>query len=288
MDINKYALFVKAAELGNLTKAAEQLGYTQTAASHMLSSFEAELGVKVLHRGRKGASLTKDGEHILELAKEIVDNNKKIYQLTEQGGARKGKVRVGVITSVAVQWFPKIMKEFRKEYPLIELQVNDAINYEWVKEWFYNDQVDCAFTVESGKSGGKEIPLITDPYYVIMSENHPLCQYENIGLDMLEGETFIIPSEGMHYSVGEIVRRAKGKILEHSGFLSDQVTIALVRGECGISILPKLVLDSCICDGIARRKLEPEMNRTIYLCVQSSKNISEATKVFINYVKQYM
>ena len=40
MDINKYAFFAKTAELKNLSAAAEYLGYTQSAASHIISSLE--------------------------------------------------------------------------------------------------------------------------------------------------------------------------------------------------------------------------------------------------------
>ena len=47
MDINKYAFFAKTAELKNLSAAAEYLGYTQSAASHIISSLEKELGFAV-------------------------------------------------------------------------------------------------------------------------------------------------------------------------------------------------------------------------------------------------
>ncbi len=288
MDINKYALFVKAAEIGNLTRAATQLNYTQTAASHMISSLEEELGVKLLYRGRNGVSMTEKGEKILSLAKEIVMNDEKIHQIIGQGGVCKGNVRIGVITSVAVQWMPEIIRKFRKEYPLVELEINDAINYEWVKDWFSKDEIDCAFTVENGMTSGNEIPLISDPYYVIMPKHHPLCRYKKITKELLAGETFVIPSEGTNYSIGKILRKAKGRLLEHSRFLSDQSTIALVRSECGISILPELVLNSYSCEGLIRRKLEPEVSRTICLWLPNRKNISPSTKAFVAFVQKWV
>lgn len=288
MDINKYVLFVKAAEVGNLTRAAMQLSYTQTAASHMISSLEDELGVKLLYRGRNGVSVTEEGEQILSLAKEIVINDERIHQIIGQEGVYRGNVRIGVITSVAVQWMPKIIRKFRKKYPLVELQINDAINYEWIKDWFSKDEIDCAFTAENGMTNGNDIPLISDPYYVIMSKHHPLCRYEKITKELLAGETFVIPSEGTNYSIGKILRQAKGRLLEHTRFLSDQSTIALVRSECGISILPELVLNSYSCEGLVRRKLEPEVSRTICLCLPNRKYISPSTKAFVAFIQKWV
>lgn len=288
MDITKYALFVKAAEIGNLTRAATQLSYTQTAASHMISSLEEELGVKLLYRGRNGVSVTEKGEQILSLAKEIVMNDEKIHQIIVQEGTCRGNVRIGAITSVAVQWIPEIIREFHKKYPLVELQINDAINYECVRDWFSNDEIDCAFTVENRKTKRYEIPLISDPYYVIMSKNHLLCKYEIITKELLAGETFVIPSEGTNHFIGKILRQAKGRLLENSGFLSDQSTIALVRSECGISILPELVLNSYSCEGLVRRKLESEVCRTICICLPNRKNISASTKAFVSFVQKWV
>ena len=48
MNIRKYEAFVKAVELGSLSKAAEQLGYTQSGISHMMQSLEDEVGFPLM------------------------------------------------------------------------------------------------------------------------------------------------------------------------------------------------------------------------------------------------
>ncbi len=52
MPVNKYEAFLKAAELGSLTRAAAELGVTQSAVSHMIGALEEELGFSLL----KGAA----------------------------------------------------------------------------------------------------------------------------------------------------------------------------------------------------------------------------------------
>lgn len=287
MDVNKYILFVRAAQTGNLSKAAAQLNYSQTAASHMISSMEEELGIKLLYRGRNGVSLTEEGERIYSLAKELVEKEDAIRILAGEENIHHGKIRVGVITSIAVKWMPQIILEFRKLYPFVELYMNDAINYEVMKDWFSKDVIDCAFTAESGKKDNA-IPLVEDPYYVIMPINHPLSQYETITPQLLKGETFVIPSEGTSYAVGKILRQAKGKLMEPTGFLSDQAAIAMVRGGCGISILPKLVLDSYDSGGYIQRILDPKVYRIIYFCVSTRKSLQPMIRSFSSFTKDWV
>ncbi len=287
MDVNKYILFVRAVETGNLSKAAAQLSYSQTAASHMISSMEEELGIKVLYRGRGGVSLTEEGERIYSLAKELSEKEEAIRILAGEKKIHHGRIRIGVITSVAVKWMPQIIMEFRKQYPYVELFLNDAINYEIMKDWFSKDVIDCAFTAESnGKDN--EIPLVEDPYYVIMSPDHPLGSYEKITPQLLKGETFVIPSEGTSYQVGKILRQAKGKLMEHNGFLSDQAAIAMVCGGCGISILPKLVLDSYGAEGYIRRILDPNVYRIIYFCISSRKIRHPTIRGFSSFAREWI
>lgn len=283
MDINKYAVLVQAAETGCLTRAARQLNYTQTAASHMMASLEAELGVQLLTRSRQGVALTPAGEDILPYARRIVECDEKIRQLVTPGRLQKGLIRIGAITSVAVRWLPEILIRFRRKYPQAETQLNDAVNYETVQDWFGRGVIDCAFTADAAVKGIKAQPLCKDPLLVILPEHHPLCRYEKITPALLAGETFIIPSEGTHYSVGRILRQANGHLLD-TGKLSDQAAIALVAQGYGVSILPQLVLDCYSCKGIEQRGLDPECFRTIYLATPTEKPLAPLTKEFVHYV----
>lgn len=283
MDVNKYMLFVGAVKTGSLSRTAAQLNYSQSAASHMLSSMEEELGIRLLSRGRSGVSLTEEGELIYPLAKELVEKENAIRMLAGTENIRHGRIRIGVITSVAVKWMPQMIREFRKLHPMVELYMSDAVNYEVLKDWFSKDVIDCAFTAEAGKNRANEIPLVKDPYYVILPPGHPLGEYQKITPPLLKGETFVIPSEGTGYAVGKILRQAKGKLIEQNGFLSDQATIAMVRGGCGVSILPKLVLDSYSSEGYLRRILDPQVSRIIYLCFPTRSTLRPTTRAFTDF-----
>ena len=65
MSISQYQAFLKTIELGNLTRAAEDLGYTQSGITHLLNSLESDCNLKLLVREKSGAYATADGEEIM-------------------------------------------------------------------------------------------------------------------------------------------------------------------------------------------------------------------------------
>ena len=61
MDAKKLAALAAAVDQGSFTRAAEQLGYTQSGLTHMMNSLEREIGFSVLLRDRRGVRLTPAG-----------------------------------------------------------------------------------------------------------------------------------------------------------------------------------------------------------------------------------
>ncbi|MGG1252000.1 LysR family transcriptional regulator [Brevibacillus agri] len=54
MTLTQLQILVAAAKAGSFTRAAEEIGFTQSAVSQMIQSLEKELGVSLFHRSRNG------------------------------------------------------------------------------------------------------------------------------------------------------------------------------------------------------------------------------------------
>ena len=85
--IFKNLAFVRTAELGSFTKAAEDLHYAQSSVSKMIADLEKEWNVLLLERDRSGVCLTSEGQRILPLAREILNDHRR---LTDTIGRMKG------------------------------------------------------------------------------------------------------------------------------------------------------------------------------------------------------
>lgn len=288
MDINKYFIFVKTIELGSLTKAGYELGYTQSAASHMLSSLENELGFPLLLRSRSGIKLTSAGESILPLAREIVRCHAQLMQLADSiNGLETGIVEVATFTSVAIQWLPSIISEFKELFPGIDIRILDG-DYEQVESWISSGRADCGFITENPELGFSTTPLKEDRLLAVLPEGHRLCSYKKIPLRELKNETFIIPAEGVKHNIGTILKKASLKPEGSFNMASDYSSVAMVRGGHGITILPELVLKSMAPSGIEVRELEECGTRTICLASLSPDKLSPAVKRFMRFVKAWV
>ena len=75
MNIKKYEAFVRAVELGSLSKAAEELGYTQSGISHMMQSLEDEVGFPLMVRTSSGILPNTEGEMLLPTILQLLNTN---------------------------------------------------------------------------------------------------------------------------------------------------------------------------------------------------------------------
>lgn len=146
MDTKKYEVLEKTVELSSLTKAAQELGLTQSGVSHMLAAIEAELQLPLLKRTRTGARLTPEGEQMMPYIHEIVRQEKLLRQAAAALHTLvTGKIRIGTFTSVATHWLPAMMMQFQQAYPQVDFQLFNG-DYHDIDTWLGAGSVDLAFT----------------------------------------------------------------------------------------------------------------------------------------------
>lgn len=120
-NLNKYAIFCKAAETGSLTRTAEILSYTQSGVSHAIAAMEKEAGCQLFLRKKTGVSLTENGKQMLPYIQSIADSQKKlseyIYTLHHQVS---GTIRIGLFTSISVLFMPQMIHSFHQKCPGIK------------------------------------------------------------------------------------------------------------------------------------------------------------------------
>lgn len=185
MSINKYEIFLKVVELGSLTKAADVLGFTQSGISHTISSLEMEFGFPLLIRNRSGVKLTVNGEQVLQPIREILKWNEKLKQeVADIHELEVGTITIGTFTSVSVHWLPGMIKQFRSEYPYIEIRLMEG-GYLEVEQWIEAGVVDCGFISLPTREKFEVIPLKGTGCWAsylmrIRLVQNPFCHYPKL------------------------------------------------------------------------------------------------------------
>ncbi len=206
MDTKKYEVLEKTVELSSLTKAAQELGLTQSGVSHMLAAIEAELQLPLLKRTRTGARLTPEGEQMMPYIHEIVRQEKLLRQAAAALHTLvTGKIRIGTFTSVATHWLPAMMMQFQQAYPQVDFQLFNG-DYHDIDTWLGAGSVDLAFTTLPARPGCSCVPLYEDALAAVLPKGHPLAAGPVCPVEELAKEPFISLLESSNHDVRRAFR----------------------------------------------------------------------------------
>ena len=266
MSIKQYEAFVKTAELGSLTRAAEALDSTQSRISHVLSAMEDEYGFCLMRRSRSGVTLTEAGAMLLPKMEAIVQQNRELEALiADIRNADTGTVRLGAFTSVAVHWLPGMIQTFQAAHPQVELKMFNG-DYFDVEQWLRDGTVDMAFVTLPAPDNTRAIPLVEDELLAILPKGHPLAAQPRIDAAKLGREPFISLPKSSDHDIHRALDKAG--ITPNVRFTTkdDYAVIARVEQGLGVSIVPELLVRGRG-QNVELRPLQPKATRTIALAL---------------------
>ena len=178
-------------ELGSLTAAAQQLGYTQSGISRMIQTLEQELGFPLLIRAKRGVLLTENGKAMLPLLRDVVHAQQNVLQRSaEIHGVIRGTLRIGCYYSMSALWMPAVLQQFCARYPGIHVQMQEGGNLE-LGRWLREKSVDCCFGAKPKQPGCDWIPIFRDELLVWLPPGHRFAECRAFPLAQLECEPFI-------------------------------------------------------------------------------------------------
>lgn len=287
MPVNKYEAFMRAVELKSITRAAESLGVTQSAVSHMISSLESELGFALLRRSRTGAAPTADGERVMPAIRGILSSREQLEQVASAiRGLDSGTVRIGTFTSVGVHWLPGIIAAFRADYPNVELKLMSG-DYHDVEQWLSEGSADIGFVSLPTKVGGQSWPLLTDRLLAVVPKTHPRAGSGVFPVRELAKEGFIGLLETSDRDARGVFAGSGASPEIKYTTKDDYAVIAMVERGLGVSIMPELLLKNCS-EGVRCLELDPPASRTIGLCLPDAERAGPATLRFAEYAREWV
>lgn len=245
MDTKKVQALLAAIDLGSLTAAASELGYTQSGLTHMMNSLENELGLNLLLRSKSGVRLSPAGQELLPELRSLADAADALDLAAEQLRQRNcSTLRLGAYSSIARHWVPQIMAEYRKVCPdtQVSLTMDGLVElYSAVRD----DQLDCIMTSydESLAQGFGWIPLWEDELVAVLPESFPL-EGDVLPVERFDESQFLMPSQGADTYIRPIFAASPRKIGPHiiTTNLDDESIVSMVEHGLGVSLLSRLVV----------------------------------------------
>jgi len=265
MTISRYEVFQKIVEVGNFTRASEQLNMTQSAVSHAITSLEKEFGYPLFNRNKQAKiSRTELANRILPHIQQILNSEAAIKQeLSIQNNQLEGTLKIGAFTSAASQILPTMLLNLKKSYSKVKVILYEG-TYSEIMEWINNGTVDIGFIVESDKNNRmNSIPIKKDELVLGLPKNHTLANQKIIDIKEINGMDFIMPKGSYQTLVLENLSLhdvCPNVILE---VLHCDTIVNMVSQNIGITMGPELFFKSY--KNIEIKKLKQKKYRQISL-----------------------
>lgn len=244
-----YFMAVVEAE-NNFSRAAERLDIEQPPLSQRIRALEKMLKVELFDRKRRPLQLTEAGKVFLdEMQLALTHIERGIAQAQQATRGEIGHLAVGIGSSITNSLLPDILREFRRRFPDVELELRELTMEQEIQE-LRDRRLDVGF--ENLPNPYEQdtslcfLPILQEPLVIVLSETHPLAAQTQIPLKALENELFILPSLETVPFYKEIWNRC-----EQAGFKPNAVQkvkatwtitiLSLVAAELGVAILPSSV-----------------------------------------------
>ena len=290
MEIRQMHYFLCLAEEGNVTRAARQLNIVQPALSMQIAKLEAHFGTQLFRRAAQGVSLTPAGEALVRLVTPIVRDTERVKEeMAQLGGKVSGRVKVGLITSVAQSTLAPSFATFAQNYPDVQLSVCEGYT-ETLIEWVANGQLDVAII----NMPRRKVPLAT---HHILDEEMVLGYRfasntifpKTLRFEDLSRYDIVVPSKrhGLRLVLDNTAAEAGIELKPRLEIDTLSAICAVVASTQLVTILPSIALHQMLITGQLRARTfaRPGISRSIGWVHSPRRLVSAATRAVIDIIQ---
>jgi DNA-binding transcriptional LysR family regulator len=264
LNVQRLRVLREVIEQGSFSEAADALNYTQSAVSQAIATLEAEAGVPLLDRDRRGVRPTSAGERLNDHAGRILSQlDAAEAELGAIAGIRGGELRMASFPTAGATLMPLAIAAFRAAYPDVTLSLVEGEPEDLIPRLRDGDfDLGLIFEFEGTGQLGPGLwsaPLFEDPMRLALPRGHRLMERERVTLEDLAEEAWVQTSEASACA-RHVVRicRAAGFRPRVSFESDDYLTVqGLVAAGVGVALIPQLALSQTVSYDVAVRELHP-------------------------------
>ncbi|WP_455874240.1 LysR family transcriptional regulator [Rhizobium yanglingense] len=181
MDLASLAMFRTVAKEQSVTRAAELLGRVPSNVTTRIQQLEAEIGVPLFQRDKKGMALTSEGHAYLDYVDRILNLADEAKQVVNPTGPT-GVLRVGSMECTVASRLPVPLAEYNRKWPEVTIDLSTAPTRQLIDSLLAH-RIDCALiAVPSGEwwLGASEIdrvPVFREELVLLLPPGHPEVRY---------------------------------------------------------------------------------------------------------------
>ena len=289
MELRNLTTFIHVAELGSFTKAAEQLGYSQSTISFQIKQLEDELGCLLFERINHTITLTERGHELVSYAHKICALAEEFKEELSADEECASSIHIVTPDSVCEELIQNYYIDFYNKYPSISIKFTTADTLVMCNMLDHNE-ADLIITLDSHTYQkdyviAKETPL---SMHFVTNASSKFTNKKKLSIKDIINEPFILTEYGQGYR-RVFDRELAKKSLEITPVLeigrTDIITKLLTESNM-ISFLPDFVTKEYVDDGKLCYLDVTDMKVEIWkqLIYHKNKWISKSIKLFIDFL----
>lgn len=291
MELKNLITFIHVAELGSFTKAANQLGYSQSTISFQIKQLEDELGCLLFERINHTITLTERGHELVSYAHKVRSLTDDFKESLSQKEDPEGHIHIVTPDSVCEEIISAYYKDFHNKYPSIFVRFSTGDTGIMLNMLDHNE-ADVGISLDQRLFNKDYIIAAEQPLsmHFVASSKSKYANLKGLSIRDIVNEPFVLTEYGQGYR-RVLDRELAKRSLEITPVLeigrTDIITSVLLENDM-ISFLPDFVTDKLIAEGKLSYLDVRDMNVDIWkqLIYHKNKWISKSLKTFIKYIKE--
>jgi DNA-binding transcriptional LysR family regulator len=188
LELRHLLALLAVTETGTFSRAAERLGYTQSAVSQQISTLERIVGASLFERpgGPRPVRLTTAGETLLTHARAVLARvSSAAADLRALADGDQGELRVGTLPSFGTKILPDLIATFRSEWPGIEIGLRESRDCADLIHAVETAEIDVTLAeIGPHETGPLEVrPLLDDPMVFVAPASASLARHRAVSID---------------------------------------------------------------------------------------------------------
>jgi DNA-binding transcriptional LysR family regulator len=287
VEVRHLAALDAVARAGSFGRAAEALGYTQSAVSQQIATLERIVGERLVERpgGPRRVSLTEAGELLRRHAEAIVARfDAAQADMAALHAGETGSLRIETYQSVGARVLPAVMRRFLADWPGIEITLGESRTDAELYEGIENGTVDLAFGSPPLPEGPFDSQLLmTDPWVLVVPADGPLAKRKSASLAHVGDNRLLGANHCGSGCACEDALAERGFDVEYAFRSDDNSTLqGMAAAGFGVALMPLLAVSPGD-ERVKVLKLEPAIpRREVAVVWHRDRHRSPAARAFVD------
>ena len=252
MEIRQLATFIRVAQFKSFSRAAESLGYSQSAVTVQIRQLEEELNTRLFDRMGKRIALTDTGERFFSHACDVISQVNQARMSVAATTELHGTLHIGTIESLTCLKLPAVLHRYRQHHPKVSIHITVGEPEELIEQK-ERGELDMIYVLDE--------PLYSNNWHKLMEQREEIVFVASASLGEALGGRELTTEELVQYpfflteqdNYRRVLNRrlaARRCILTPSLECSDtSFLIRMLEIDRGVSFLPWYAVESSVRQG---------------------------------------